>query len=220
MSEIKKRYSETIAHQICDALKRNGMDAVYAPDTSSALQECLSRITPGDTIAVGGSVTLDEIGLIEVLRSGKAPQGSFTFYDQYKKGLSRDEALALRRRSLTADLFFSGTNAITLGGELVNVDGFGNRVAAISFGPQRVIIVAGVNKIVADIEAGLKRIETRAAPLNCQRLDRRTPCYKTGSCVDEECLGPERICNVYSVIKRQPRGNSITVILVGEELGY
>ncbi|MCX6356355.1 MAG: lactate utilization protein, partial [Candidatus Aureabacteria bacterium] len=138
----------------------------------------------------------------------------------YREGLSRDEGLALRHRSLEAGVFFSGTNAITLEGELVNIDGYGNRVAALAFGPAHVVIVAGVNKIVKDVAAGIARIKTVAAPLNCRRLDRRTPCNKTGNCDERNCAGPERICNVLSVIRRQPGGNRITVILVGEDLGY
>ncbi len=209
-----------ITSKVCKALRKNGMEAVYVPDRAGALKACLSLIKPGETIGVGGSVTLHEIGLIEVMRKGDIQQGGFNFYDQYKEGLSREEAIALRHKSLTSDLFFSGTNAITRSGELVNMDGYGNRVAALSFGPKRVVVVAGVNKIVTDIDAALKRIATKAAPLNCRRLNRQTPCYRSGNCADEACHGPMRICNVYSVIRRQPQGNSITVVLVGEDLGF
>jgi hypothetical protein len=107
-----------------------------------------------------------------------------------------------------------------MAGELVNMDGFGNRVAALTFGPRRVCAVAGVNKIVPDVPAALRRIKTVAAPLNCRRLNRLTPCHDTGICNEGKCREPERICNVYSVIRHRPLGSQITVILVNENLGF
>lgn len=205
---------------VLDALERNGMEARWTPDRSAALQQALALVAPGDTVGAGGSVTLDEIGLIDALRSGTVQGHAVTFLDQYRPGLSRDESLAMRRRSLAADIFFSGANAITRAGELVNLDGYGNRVAALAFGPKRVCVVAGINKVVDDFFAALGRISTVAAPLNCRRLKRKTPCAATGVCAEDGCRSPERICNVLSVIRRQPGGNRITVILVGEKLGF
>jgi L-lactate utilization protein LutB len=209
-----------MAKDVCTALQKNGMAAIWAPSRKTALESAIELIQAGDRIGVGGSVTLDEIGLMETLRSGRAGRKKFIFYDQYRVNASRNAALALRHKSLEADLFFSGTNAITKAGELVNMDGYGNRVAALSFGPTRVCVVAGINKIVSDVDAALDRIKTIAAPLNCLRLNRLTPCHKTGRCDDARCRAPERICNILSVIRRQPGGNRITVILVGEKLGY
>lgn len=206
--------------QLLEALERNGMEACWAPDRASALRQTLALIAPGDTVGTGGSVTLEEIGLIAALRSGRMQGRAVTFLDQYRPDLSRDESLAMRHRGLAADIFFSGANAITRAGEIVNLDGYGNRVAALAFGPKRVCVVAGVNKVVDDLPAALHRIRTAAAPLNCRRLKRKTPCAATGVCIEEGCRSPERICNVLSVIRRQPGGNRITVILVGEELGY
>lgn len=220
MNEMLTWHHAAISARVSEALRENGMNSLYAADRAAALAACVKKIEAGDVIGIGGSVTLDEIGLVDSLRSGVPCNGEYTFLDQYHEGLDREEALALRHRSLTADLFFSGTNAITMDGELINMDGFGNRVAALSFGPKRVVIVAGINKIVPDVAAGLQRIALNAAPPNCRRLNRRTPCYALGHCVDEKCTGPDRICNVYSVIRRQPGGNTITVILVGESLGF
>jgi L-lactate utilization protein LutB len=217
---MSRKPDDLTAEAVCAALTANGMATIRAPSRVKALESATALIRSGDRIGVGGSVTLEEIGLMEALRSGHVERKKFVFYDQYRADASRDEALALRHKSLDADLFFSGTNAVTKAGELVNVDGYGNRVAALSFGPRRVCVVAGINKIVSDVPAALHRIKTVAAPRNCLRLNRLTPCHKTGRCDDAGCRAPERICNVLSVIRRQPAGNSITVILVGEELGY
>lgn len=217
---MSQRPDDRVSKQVCASLLKNGMAALWAADRAKALDGAVALIKPGDRIGVGGSVTLEEIGLMEVLRHGRVPQGTFTFYDQYRTDIPREEALSLRHKSLESDLFFSGANAITLAGELVNMDGYGNRVAALAFGPGRVCLIAGTNKIVPDIPAALARIKTIAAPRNCRRLNRLTPCHETGRCNDAMCKAPERICNVYSVIRRQPGGNRISVILVGEELGY
>jgi len=208
------------AGRVLDAIRKNGMEGRWAANREEALGEALSMIESGDAIGVGGSVTLDQIGLIAALREGEKGRLAFTFVDQYKEGLSREESLSLRHKSLETDIFFSGTNAITLDGELVNMDGYGNRVAALSSGPKRVCVVAGVNKIVADVPAGLARIREIAAPLNCRRLERITPCHEKGKCDDGACAAPDRICNVLSVIRRRPGSHRITVILVGEDLGY
>lgn len=217
---MSRRANDRIAKGVCAALRKNGMAAIWAASREEALEQAVGLIRSGDRIGVGGSMTLEEIGLMEALRRGRVGRKRFVFYDQYRSNVRRDRALALRHKSLGADLFFSGTNAITLAGELVNVDGYGNRVAALSFGPDRVCVVAGINKIVADVPAALDRIKTVAAPRNCLRLNRLTPCHETGRCDDAGCRAPERICNVLSVMRRQPGGNRITVILVGEELGY
>jgi len=216
--DTKKQSGEDAAATVCRALEANGMTALRAADRAGALTAALGLIRFGDTVCVGGSVTLEEIGLIDALRRGAVPGA--TFLDGYRPGIPREEALTIRHQALAAEIFFSGTNAVTLSGELVNMDAFGNRVAALTFGPARVCIVAGVNKIVPDVPAALRRIKTVAAPRNCRRLKRATPCRDTGICNEAECREPERICNVYSVIRRRPLGSLITVILVGEELGY
>jgi hypothetical protein len=133
-------------------------------------------------------------------------------------GLSPEESLSVRRQELTCDLFLTGINAITLDGWLVNVDGAGNRVAAMTFGPGKVIAVAGTNKIRKDLEAALERIRYLASPLNNKRLSRPNPCVKTGICMD--CQGASRICNIYHVLKRRPASTDFTVVLIGESLGY
>ena len=151
--------------------------------------------------------------MIDYLRSGK-----YKFLDRYVEGLSKDDLKKLYRDTFSADVYFTSTNAITEKGELYNVDGNGNRIAAMLYGPDKVIVIAGVNKIVRDIEEAVMRNERISAPANCKRLNRNTPCVKVGHCVN--CSSEERICSEYTVIKRQGNKDRIHVIFLNEELGY
>ena len=137
-----------------------------------------------------------------------------------KKNLSKEETKKLLVKGLTADVFISGTNAITQDGKLVNIDGTGNRVAALLYGPKKVIIVCGVNKIVEDVEAGIRRIKHFAAPFNCARLKADTPCAKSGICNDAGCRNPARLCNEIAIIEGQREPKRMTIIIVGQELGF
>ena len=138
--------------------------------------------------------------------------------DHGAPGLENDERVRIRRAQLTADAFLTGSNAVTMDGRLVNTDGSGNRVAAMIFGPGKVIVVAGVNKIVRDVEEAEERIRKTAAPINNRRLNLPNPCVKTGECMD--CQGPTRICNVTTILHKRPKLTEMHVILVGEELGF
>jgi hypothetical protein len=179
----------------------------------------MSMIPRGSVVGFGDSLTLRQIGVVDALA-----EGDYTFLDPYKPGISSEESLKLKRQALTADVFVTGTNALTLDGRIVNTDGLGNRVAAMLFGPSKVIIVIGINKIVATLEGALERIRKKAAPLNVKRhleFDPPPPCGETGICSD--CNSPWRICNKTTVIERQydndKYGPVITVVVVGEELG-
>jgi hypothetical protein len=137
--------------------------------------------------------------------------------DTFAKGLSPEESIELRRRSLLVDLFITGTNAVTECGKLVNLDMIGNRVAGVTFGPKHVIILVGRNKIVADLEEAMFRIKNYAAPTNTMRLEKKTPCVKTSYC--EDCKSPDRICNVWSIVEKSfPKGR-IRIVLINEDLG-
>jgi hypothetical protein len=173
----------------------------------------LDLIPPDSVVGVGGSITVRELGLIEALqkRGNRVVQ-------HWQKGLSFDEIIAVERQHLTSEVFLTSSNAITEAGQLVNVDGGGNRVAAMIFGPKKVIVIAGENKIVKDVDAGLERIKRVAAPLNAKRLNLSTPCAVTGVCTD--CDIPERICNITTIIHRKSEETDITIILVGETLGF
>lgn len=205
--------------EILTQLSRHGFDPHLVSDSAQALvlsQKLLAQTDFPFTVGLGGSKTVQQIGLLPYLRI-QAEKNKITLFDQYREGLSRAESLAERKKGLTADWLITGTNALTYNGYLVNMDGSGNRVAGLAFGPTYVLVVVGKNKIVADIPAGIERIEKTAAPLNAKRLNRNTPCVETGYCMD--CRSADRICNALLVTKRSfPKGR-IRVIIVQEELG-
>lgn len=195
-------------------LRKNGMDATFVPTADEARAKVLEIIPSDVTVGIGGSVTIRQLGLIETLRE----RGNEVF-DHWQSGLSKDERMATARKHVSADYFISSSNALTTDGKLVNTDNTGNRVSALIFGPQHVIVVVGTNKIVDDVEEGLKRIKQKAAPLNSQRRKDNTPCAKGKDCPD--CNSPDRLCRVTSIIEKKTKGvGSFSVIIVGEELGY
>jgi len=198
---------------------KNNIPAVFVRNAREAFEKVMAMIPEGSKVGLGDSMTLKQIGLIDALE-----KGNYTFYNAWRPGLSQDERLDLQRRSLVADVFLAGTNALTLDGKIVNVDASGNRTAAMLFGPRKVVLVVGVNKIVANLEEALKRIRTVAAPRNVKRKKHfhpMPPCGITGECGD--CSGPWRICNKTVIIERQLDNERfkplITVVIVGEELG-
>jgi hypothetical protein len=200
-------------------LGRNNIPAIYASTRREARERVMSMIPEGSVVGFGDSVTLREIGVVDALA-----EGNYTFLNPWGPGIGVEESIALKRQAMTSDVFVTGTNALTLDGRIVNVDGHGNRVAAMLFGPTKVIIVVGSNKLVADLEAALERIRTEAAPLNVLRhpeFDPMPPCGATGECSD--CSSPWRICNKTVIIEKQYNnekyGPTITVVIVGEKLG-
>ncbi|MDW8799540.1 lactate utilization protein [Clostridium sp. A1-XYC3] len=194
-------------------LEKNNMDAYFVQDEKALVEKISEFVTDGDTVSVGGSMTLFETGVIEFLRKGK-----FNFLDRYKEGLTAADTKDIFRKSFLADAYFVSSNAVTEKGELYNVDGNGNRVAAMLYGPDKVIVIVGVNKIVKDVDEAIKRTKGCAAPANTKRLNRNTPCTKVGYCV--ECSSDERICNDYVLMRKQAQKGRVKVIIVGKELGY
>ena len=213
MDSIKQWWVEEKAKKAVEKLAAHDFEAIYAKTKEGAVEELWKRITPKMKIGVGGSVSIRSLGILEKLEA----QG-YTIHDHWKPGLSKENAFEIRRLQMTSDLFLSSVNAVTLDGELVNIDGIGNRVNAINFGPEKVILVAGYNKVVDDVQEGIKRIKNVAAPLNARRLNIDVPCAKVGKCVD--CNSPNRICRVIVIHERKPSWTDILIILVGEELGY
>ncbi len=205
---LEKRVERTIEN-----LNKNNMDGYFVKDEKELLEKIKELTNDGDTVGVGGSMTLFETGVIDFLRTE-----NYNFLDRYAQGLSKEDMMDIFKKSLLSDVYISSTNAITEDGELYNVDGNGNRVAAMIFGPDKVIIVAGVNKIVKDVEAAIERNREISAPANTVRLNRKTPCAKVGYCMD--CSSPERICNAYTLIRKQGRRGRIHVIFMDSELGY
>ncbi len=198
---------------------RNNIPAVFVRNAKEAFAKVMSMIPEGSKVGLGDSLTLKQIGVIDALE-----KGNYTFFNAWREGLSPEESMDLKRRSLVSDVFVTGSNAVTLDGKIVNVDGHGNRTAAMLFGPRKVIIVVGVNKIVANVEEALNRIKTIAAPRNVKQKPHvipLPPCAITGECGN--CSGPWRICNKTVIIEGQFDNNRYTpvmsVIIVGEELG-
>lgn len=195
-------------------LQKNGFEALFFDKREAAVQEILSRITPDARVGFGGSVTVRELGLVDTLRD----RGN-TVYDHWQKSLSPEELQEVRRSHLTCDTFITSSNAITMDGKLVNIDHSGNRVAAMIFGPGSIIVVAGVNKIVKNVEAGLERIKNYTSPLNTHRRNDPTPCAKLTLCAD--CAMPHRLCRVTTIIEARPAASkNFTVMIIGENLGY
>ncbi len=213
MDPIKQWWVDEKAKKAVERLVAHEFEAIYARTKEEAVQELWRRITPRQKIGVGGSVTIRGLGIFEKLEAE-----GHTIYNHWKPGLSNENAIEIRKSQMTSDLFLSSVNAVTLNGELVNIDGIGNRVNSINFGPGKVILVVGYNKIVEDVQEGIKRIKNVAAPLNARRLNIDVPCAKVGKCVD--CNSPNRICRVIVIHERKPSLTDILIILVGEELGF
>ena len=198
---------------VVENLKKNNFAVHVAENKEEGAQIVRSLLEKGATLGVGGSVTIDPLAILD----GLAAEGHLIF-NHNKAGLTPQQVLDFRRRELTCDVFLTSTNALTEKGELVNIDGVGNRVAALTFGPKRVVVATGINKIVADVHAGIARIGSVAAPLNNKRLKKDMPCTKVGHCVD--CQLPGRICNVTTITKKRPPLTDIHIVLIKEELGY
>jgi hypothetical protein len=212
MEQLERWFREKQVERAINALKKNNFEALCVADSKAALEEVMKRIPDGSTVGVGGSVTLGQIGLLDALKNRK-----INLIWPFQQARNDEERIELIRKSFSADFFLSSTNAVTEDGKLYNVDATGNRVGAMFIGPKQVIVVAGVNKIVKDIEAAENRVRDWTAPQNAKRLNRKTPCVETGVCAD--CSSPDRICNIYVTLAKRPSRTDVIIILVGEKLG-
>lgn len=204
---MKKRVERTI-----EALKRNNFEVLFAPDAKAALEEVMKQIPDDATVGLGGSVTIDQIG------APKALEGrNIRLIWPSVQAKNEEERLKLTQKLFSADVFLTSTNALTEDGKLFNVDNTGNRVGTMFIGPKKVVIVAGVNKIVKNEEAAEERVRSWAGPQNAKRLNKKTPCTETGVC--EDCKSHDRICNIYVTLKKKPSRTDVVVILVGENMG-
>lgn len=201
---------QLIAPRLLEKLRNNNFTAHYAVDKQGAVAMLLQLAKAGDQVAFGGSMTVKQLEL------GKALQEHGCTIMNVMRGVSA-EAMEYRRKHLLADLYITSSNALTLNGELINMDSIGNRLAGMMFGPKRVVLLIGMNKVVKDINAGMERVQMVAAPQNSIMFARPTPCAQTGYCVN--CNSPERICNITAIMHKAPRGADIHIILVGENLG-
>ena len=218
MDELQMQILEKRIEKTVKALKANNMEAIYVKTKEEALRKVKSYLLEGDTIGSGSSETLKQIGIIDYL-SEHPREYNYLFRKKSEDDLfSPQERTEIQRRSLLSDVFLSGTNAVTEEGELFNIDGNSNRVAALAFGPKSVVIVVGYNKIVKDAKAALERVRREAAPVDALRFGRETPCVKTGECTN--CKSPDRVCSTFMLQSFQCHKNRIKVIIVGEQLGY
>jgi hypothetical protein len=213
MTEIHGWFQDLQIERTAKALRKNNFDVRIVPGRVAALREIFDMIPENATVGVGGSMTLTDIGFFE-----EAEKRPFTLLNPSLRTLSPEEFMEARRHILLADVFLSSSNAVTEDGLLYNVDATGNRTGAMTFGPKKVILVCGFNKIVKDLDAAQKRVKDRVAPMNAKRLGMKTPCAETGVCAD--CASPQRICNIYSVLAKKPIRTDLTVLLVGEQLGF
>ncbi len=211
---------EKLAH-VAARLEQNNMQVLYAENRAQARATVEALLQPGATIGLGGSVTLQECGIMELVR-----RPEYRLIDRTLPGLTPAQLEEKFAEALTADVFLCSANAITEDGMLYNVDGTSNRVAALVYGPKKVIVVAGINKIVPDLAAAVERVRTIAAPRNAQRLNKNTYCAAYGMCkacgqpMGAGCGSPQRICRNFVVSTAQARKDRICVILVDEALGY
>jgi hypothetical protein len=208
----KQIANENLANTIIKNMEKRRMEGYYCHTKEEAVKKVLELIPEGASIGWGGSVTLSETGVMDALN-----QGNYRMIDRMA-GKTPEEVKKINAEIFCSDYFLMSSNAITIDGELVNIDGRANRVSYLCFGPENVIIVAGMNKIVHNVEAGIARTHNVAAPPNTVRLNRNTPCAKTGKCGD--CYSPDCICGQVVITRLSLVPNRIKVVLVGEELGF
>ncbi len=216
MEKPIRNYWQLRLGNLKEALESNNFEVFIADNAREAGRVVMDKILPKlapKSISWGGSMTFVVSELYDMLKGYPKAE----ILDTFDKSLSPEDSLERRRQALLVDLFITGTNAVTRSGELVNLDMIGNRVAGITFGPRNVVVMVGRNKVVEDLEAAIERIKEYAAPVNAMRLNKKTPCAKTGIC--EECKSPERICNSWTITEKSfPKGR-IKVVLVNENLG-
>ncbi len=200
--------------KVIKSLERNGFRARFFKRKEEVKEFLIEELKDYTVIGVGGSVTIREVGIIDELkRRGKK------VLDHWEEGLSKEEILSIRKAHLSSEVFLTSANAITEDGKIICIDGIGNRVSSMIFGPGRVIVVAGRNKIVKDTHEGIKRVKNVAAPLNAERSGiKDLPCVKEKRCVD--CNHPKRMCRITVIIERRPALTDYDVLLVGEDLGF
>jgi hypothetical protein len=206
-------HGQTLGNKTVEALRKNRFEAAFFEARDKTADAVLEMILPGMEVAFGGSQTAKQLNLQQLISDKGA-----TILDHNASGLSDEQKLEVMRKQQICDVFICSSNAISLQGELFNIDGHGNRVAAMAFGPRRVIVIAGVNKLVADEEAAWQRISTVAAPINFKRLNRPNPCTKQGICMD--CNLPTRGCNIFVATRRKPPMMEFSVFIVNESLGF
>ena len=201
-----------LAQKMIKNLKRRNFEAFYCPTAAEAVERVSAMIPDGSSVSWGGSMTIRDMGLTAALH-----KRDLTLLDR-DLAETREEAQRIYREAFSADYYLSSVNAISEDGVIVNIDGNGNRVAAITFGPKHVILVAGLNKVTQDVQSALARARSTASPINAARFDIKTPCRTDDTC--HNCNSPESICNYIHFMRNSHPAGRHTVVLVGEDLGY
>ncbi len=212
MTPIEKR-NQLLAEKMIKNLRRRNMEAFYCPTAQDAVAQVQALIADGSSVTWGGSMTIRDMGLPQALRE----RGTLEVLD---RDLVEDaqEKQQMYLKAFSADVYLSSANAISEDGVIVNIDGNGNRVAAITWGPRMVIFVIGLNKVAATVQDAISRARSTASPINAQRFDISTPCHIDGVC--HNCNSPESICSYIHLLRNSRNGNRHKVVLVGENLGY
>ena len=212
MTPIEKR-NQLLAEKMIKNLRRRNMEAFYCPTAQDAVAQVQALIADGSSVTWGGSMTIRDMGLPQALRE----RGTLEVLD---RDLVEDaqEMQQMYLKAFSADVYLSSANAISEDGVIVNIDGNGNRVAAITWGPRMVIFVIGLNKVAATVQDAISRARSTASPINAQRFDISTPCHNDGVC--HNCNSPESICSYIHLLRNSRNGNRHKVVLVGENLGY
>lgn len=217
--------NEALISSVMEKLENNNMKPYFCQTGEEAKELVMSLIKEGDTVTNGGSVTMKEIGVMDAVKERK----DITYLDRNAEGLTPEEVKEIYKKAFFADVYLMSANALTLNGELYNVDGNSNRVAALLYGPESVVVVCGVNKIVENLDEAVKRVKTIAAPKNTVRLHTGSYCENAGECMSlknegsfmcDGCKGSGRICCNYVVSAQQRHKDRIKVIIVNENLGY
>lgn len=217
--------NEALIKSVMENLENNNMKSYYCETSSEAKELVMSLIKEGATVTNGGSVTMKEIGVMDAVKE----RADITYLDRNREGLTPEEVKEIYKKAFFADVYLMSTNALTVKGELYNVDGNSNRVAALLYGPESVIVVCGVNKIVENLDEAVNRVKTVAAPKNTVRLHTGSYCESSGECMSlknegafmcDGCKGAGRICCNYVVSAQQRHKDRIKVIIVNESLGY
>ena len=212
MTPLEER-NQKLAEKMIKNLKRRNMEAFYCPTGKNAVEKVSELIADGSTVTWGGTATIRDLGIPQTLKN----RSTLNVLDRDTVN-TPEEKVQMYLKAFTADVYLTSANAISEDGVIVNIDGNGNRVAAISWGPKKVIFVIGLNKVAQTIEAAIARARGIASPINSQRFDINTPCRIDGTC--HNCNSPESICSYVHILRNSRNGNRHIVILVGEDLGY
>lgn len=211
MEEFRQKRNDVLAQAVIKGLSSRNMTGYHAHTKEEALKLALELIPEKSKVTGGGSLTVQQIGLEEALE-----KGDYEFVNRRKK--TGAEKRAAEEFAYSADVFIGSVNAVTADGVLVNIDGNANRVSAYAYGPKKLVLIAGMNKVAPDFDAALKRARNEAAVINVQRFGLKAPCTKTGTCMD--CKSPDTICCQFLITRYSLHKDRIHLILVDEELGY